>query len=224
LTRTIGTPPRSLLDLAAAARWTLPEWVTVIAFEPGAGLPEIAAEEGMLADLDDPQPCLLVAASDGGTGRIETGFHGRRAAVGPRVRLCDATNSLRWARRTMTLLRHGVIPSASIVHCADHLSTLCLLTDPFLLAELGRRSLAPFDGLTTKRRSRLGETLLAWLQSRSSAPDLAMQLGVHPQTVRYRLRQLEELFGDRLNDPEERLNLEVTLRAEQLAATGVVFD
>jgi DNA-binding PucR family transcriptional regulator len=107
---------------------------------------------------------------------------------------------------------------------ADHLSTLCLLTDPYLLTEIGNRSLAPFDGLTSKRRARLGETLLAWLQSRSSAPDLATQLGVHPQTVRYRLRQLEELFGDRLNNPDERLNLEVTLRAEQLAATGVVFD
>jgi DNA-binding PucR family transcriptional regulator len=103
-------------------------------------------------------------------------------------------------------------------------ATLCLLTDPYLLTEIGNRSLAPFDGLTSKRRARLGETLLAWLQSRSSAPDLATQLGVHPQTVRYRLRQLEELFGDRLNGPDERLNLEVTLCVEQLAATGVVFD
>ncbi|SFB49904.1 PucR C-terminal helix-turn-helix domain-containing protein [Amycolatopsis marina] len=227
LEQILADPPASphrLRELATAARWPLPDWVTVVALEPGTELPEIPAREGMLAALDGPQPCLVLAVPDGSTGRVENEFPGGRAAVSPKVRLCDAASSLRWARRTMTLLRHGAIPSAPVVHCVDHLSTLFLLTDRFLLTQIGNRSLAPLAGLTAKRRARLGETLLAWLQSRSSAPELADQLGVHPQTVRYRMRQLEGLFGDRLDDPNERLNLEVTLRAEQLAAIGAVFD
>jgi DNA-binding PucR family transcriptional regulator len=39
---------------------------------------------------------------------------------------------------------------------------------------------------------------------------------VHPQTVRYRLRQIQELFGAALADPAARFDLEVALRARQL--------
>jgi hypothetical protein len=45
-----------------------------------------------------------------------------------------------------------------------------------------------------------------------------MRLHVHPQTVRYRLRQLEELFGDQLLDPDLRFDLEIVLRARALLA------
>jgi DNA-binding PucR family transcriptional regulator len=47
-------------------------------------------------------------------------------------------------------------------------------------------------------------------------PDVAVRLHIHPQTVRYRLRQLEKLFGDALHDPETRLDLILALRAESL--------
>ena len=40
----------------------------------------------------------------------------------------------------------------------------------------------------------------------------AAELGVHPQTVRYRLRQLRELFGTRLEDPDARFELSLALR------------
>ena len=36
---------------------------------------------------------------------------------------------------------------------------------------------------------------------------------MHPQTVRYRLGRLRELFGDALEDPDARFELELVLRA-----------
>ena len=42
---------------------------------------------------------------------------------------------------------------------------------------------------------------------------------MHPQTVRYRLKQLRELFGDRLEDPEARFELALALRAARDGAT-----
>jgi DNA-binding PucR family transcriptional regulator len=39
---------------------------------------------------------------------------------------------------------------------------------------------------------------------------------VHPQTVRYRLRQIQELFGPVLAEPGARFELEVALRARAL--------
>ena len=47
----------------------------------------------------------------------------------------------------------------------------------------------------------------------------ARYLHVHPQTVRYRLRQITELFGDSLSDPESRFTLQVALRVRRLVAT-----
>jgi DNA-binding PucR family transcriptional regulator len=103
-----------------------------------------------------------------------------------------------------------------VVRCADHLSTLLLYGDEPLLERLQARVLAPLDTVSVGQRDRLAETLLAWLLSGSNVPDVATRLHIHPQTVRYRLRQLEKLFGDALHDPETRLDLILALRAESL--------
>jgi DNA-binding PucR family transcriptional regulator len=41
----------------------------------------------------------------------------------------------------------------------------------------------------------------------------AAALDVHPQTVRYRVARLRELFGTSLDDPEARFELQLALRA-----------
>jgi len=40
----------------------------------------------------------------------------------------------------------------------------------------------------------------------------AAALGVHPQTVRYRVARLRELFGTALDDPQSRFELQLALR------------
>ncbi|MFC3518258.1 PucR family transcriptional regulator [Streptomonospora nanhaiensis] len=88
------------------------------------------------------------------------------------------------------------------------------------MAAMAETRLAPLRGLRPDRRERLTDTLLAWLQSGFNANEVAARLHVHPQTVRYRLRQVEGLFGDRLRDPDHRFELEMVLRAERLARRG----
>jgi DNA-binding PucR family transcriptional regulator len=41
---------------------------------------------------------------------------------------------------------------------------------------------------------------------------VAERLGVHPQTARYRMGRLRELFGEALEDPDRRFWLELALR------------
>lgn len=98
----------------------------------------------------------------------------------------------------------------------DHLSTLLLHSDEPLLGELRSHVLAPLDTVSAGQRSRHAETLLAWLLSGSNVPDVAARLHLHPQTVRYRLRRLRQLFGDALDEPDSRLDLILALRAESL--------
>jgi DNA-binding PucR family transcriptional regulator len=57
------------------------------------------------------------------------------------------------------------------------------------------------------------DTLRAWLEMQGNVPGMADLLGVHPQTVRYRMRQLESTFADRLQDPKLRFEMELVLRA-----------
>ena len=48
---------------------------------------------------------------------------------------------------------------------------------------------------------------------------MAAALHVHPQTVRYRLTRLRELYGDLLEDPDARFELELALRSRGAAAS-----
>jgi DNA-binding PucR family transcriptional regulator len=43
--------------------------------------------------------------------------------------------------------------------------------------------------------------LRAWLLHQRRREEVAADLVVHPQTVRYRMTQLRELYGDALSDP-----------------------
>jgi PucR C-terminal helix-turn-helix domain len=158
---------------------------------------------------------------------------GQLAAVGPAVPLTEASRSLRWASQALGLARRGLIRvgpggadagqpgggaegTARIVWCEDHLSTLVLLADPDLAAVLSRDALAPLRPLRAIQADRLGRTLLAWMESADDANAAARRLHVHPQTIRYRLRQLSELFGDALIDQDARFRLQLALRVRLL--------
>jgi len=63
-------------------------------------------------------------------------------------------------------------------------------------------------------RAKLLETLRAYLDDPGQPARIAERLGVHPQTVRYRLRRLRELFADgSLDDADRRFALALALRA-----------
>ncbi|WP_406442258.1 helix-turn-helix domain-containing protein [Streptomyces sp. NBC_00631] len=212
--------PEAVQDLAHGARWRVPKQVAVVALaaDPRAE-DRPPAMPGALVDMDSRPPRILVPDPEG-TGRfggrsLLLGLQGRPAAIGPTVPVTEAAQSLRWATRALGLMGRGILPRQGVVRCADHLSTLLLHSDEPLLARLGSHTLAPLDAASEGQRPRLAETLLVWLLSGGNVPDVAARLHIHPQTVRYRLRQLEKLFGDRLHDPEARLDLILSLRFGQ---------
>lgn len=155
---------------------------------------------------------------------------GPLAAVGPAVPLSAASGSLRWAGQALALARRGLVRAAAdtpgtapgaagpagLVWCEDHLPTLVLLADADLAATLSREALAPLRPLSPAQADRLARTLLAWLESAGDANAAARRLQVHPQTIRYRLRQVTELFGAALTDPDDRFQLLLALRVRRL--------
>jgi DNA-binding PucR family transcriptional regulator len=71
--------------------------------------------------------------------------------------------------------------------------------------------LAPLSTLTPASEQKLAETLRAWILHQGRREDIASALFVHPQTVRYRMGQLRDLYGDRLDDPDTIRDLTIAL-------------
>lgn len=84
------------------------------------------------------------------------------------------------------------------------------LMEPGRAAAFARSFLAPLDG---PHRAELVETLQAFLRHHGSMLAVAEDLGVHRNTVRNRLGQVERLVGISLDDPQARVNAWIALQA-----------
>jgi DNA-binding PucR family transcriptional regulator len=64
--------------------------------------------------------------------------------------------------------------------------------------------------------SKLGGTLRCYMGQRCNVSLAAKELHVHPNTVAYRLRRVEELVGIDLSDPQAMLNVQLALMIEEI--------
>lgn len=178
---------------------------TLVLEEAGEGVEGAGEGQPALALLADPESPDL-------PGRIERAVGDGLAVLGPTVDLMSASGSADRARRVHSLVARGTIAASGIVLAADHLGALVAHSDEEALAELAVARLEPLAGETPASRARLTETLRAWLDEQGEVAAVAARLHVHPQTVRYRLGRLRELFGTALDDSETRLELALALR------------
>jgi hypothetical protein len=134
---------------------------------------------------------------------------GREAVVGPARPWLEARSSYDRALRVVGLgLDHdGPEP----IDTETHLSELILGADPLAMEDLRRQVLEPLGELRPAAAEKLQETLRAWLLHHGRREEIAAALFVHPQTVRYRMQQLRDVYGDRLEDPDWVLRLTLAL-------------
>jgi hypothetical protein len=210
--------PRVLAEAAEQAGWTIPDEVTAVVAPPGARYVRAALDGDVLADLTATQPFLVVPGRPTPERRqsLLRVLPDGQLVVGLPVPPTGVADSLRWARHALRLVETGVLDYAPVTDCEDHLITIWLLSDQALIDQLARRHLGEMDGLGARQRDRLLDTLRAWLTTRGTATEIAAELGIHPQTVRYRMRQVESTLGDRLADSEARFAIEAVLRAMRL--------
>ncbi|HEU5026349.1 MAG TPA: helix-turn-helix domain-containing protein [Spirillospora sp.] len=215
LHRLVEEPGGDVAEAAETAGWTVPAGVTLVAVEPEARCVWTALDEDVLADLECAAPHLLMPGPFTAARRamLAAAVPGRRVAVGLTMPPAQAADSLRWARQALSLALDGVFDDEPVVLCEENLVTLWLLSDPALVEQLTRRRLGILDGMTPGQQDRLTETLRTWLVTRGTAAEIAELLHIHPQTVRYRMRKIEQTFGEELEDPEARFGIEVALRA-----------
>lgn len=198
-------PAEELHRRAERAEWTPPARLTVV-LVPSAHTREVLAlldpravsVPGDLVGLEDTD---VVLAPDSRTSLVRR-LRKAAAVVGPTRPWESASASFRRAVRALAL---GVDDSEA------HLTSLVLSADPEALADLRIQALAPLSALRPATAERLAETLRSWLLHQGRREDVAADLHVHAQTVRYRMTQIRELYGDRLTDPAAVLQLVVAL-------------
>ncbi len=216
-----------LPELTAAAEradWTPPQTLTAVV------LPETKVH-GALVSLDsrtlrstddvpgaDEHVVLLVPDAEGRSRpALLRSLDGRYAVVGPARPWTAARDSYARARRALQLdlTPEGTAP----LDTDERLADLILRADDGAVADLRAQVLAPLAELSPGTREKLTETLRAWLLHHGRREQVAAELFVHPQTVRYRMGQLRELYGKRLEDPRTVLELTIALGAD-LPAPG----
>ena len=208
-------------DLVAAARradWHPPRSLTAVLLPEG----QLRAVLGLLdartlamstepAGVDDEDAGVLLVPDATGRDR-ERLLHqseARGTIIGPERPWLQVHRSFQRVLRAREFLPQP--NSRGTLDTDDLLAELLLSADPEALADLRARALAPLAAVRPTVRLRLEETLRSWLLHHGRRELIAAHLFVHPQTVRYRMAQLRELFGDRLDDPEEVLRLTMAL-------------
>lgn len=134
-----------------------------------------------------------------------------RAGVSPVFRcLADTPRSMVLADTALCGLPTG---TAQVAEFPDDALAGLVAQDPDESGRLALAVLGPVLELPADDRDVLVETLTVWFDCARSAERAAEALVCHPNTVRYRLRRLEELTGRSPADPWEGAELAVALQA-----------
>lgn len=211
----LGVDPFRLSELADDAKWPLPTQVVALAVSFHGDSPSVPDEPDVLWTREGNRLYVLcpAPAADELAGVFERSGSDRRVVISGAVPAAEAGTALLWTTRALDLVQASVIPPASVIRCEDHLTQLWLHSEPSMRRQLCQRLLQPLLAEAPNSREILSETLLTWLETRDSAPAIASRLDVHPQTIRYRWRRINELFGDALRDPDFVMQLMLVLKA-----------
>lgn len=193
----------TVLKLAERAEWSPPVTLTAVVL-PAERVTAVTAQLGSnclrAEDDSDREIAVLLVPDADGPGRVHLlrVLAARPAYVGPVRPWLEAGSSYRRALGAFELGFAGREP----VDTDDHLARLVIGADPQAHADLRTAALAPLADLPTATAERLAETLRSWLLHQGRRDAVAAELHVHPQTVRYRMAQVREAYGDRLTDPD----------------------
>lgn len=127
--------------------------------------------------------------------------------VGPARPWTRAGESVHRVLRTLTM----GLGTEAVTDTEALLPELMLGADEQALRDLRTHVLAPLQDLRPVVRANLLATLRSWLLNHGRREDIAAELFVHSGTVRYRMSQLRDLYGERLKDPRTVLELTLAL-------------
>ncbi|WP_157647855.1 PucR family transcriptional regulator [Actinomycetospora chiangmaiensis] len=198
---------------ARRAEWPVPEKVSVVLVDPD-DVRVLSRLDGQALPVRRPGVVGAIVphrtVRGGERAALRTLLRGAHATVGAPVPLELVPRSLALAEIAARLGREHLLDDDPLF-VADHLDAIIVHRDQPLLDALGDQVLAPLEACPPSSRDRLRETLRSWLRHMGDRRAMAEELHVHPQTVRYRMNRLHEIFGDALDAPDVRARMQLAL-------------
>ena len=207
-----AAPVRELELLADIAEWN-PPMSLIAALVPAAQVrpalqhldhSTLLATADIAPGAPEQWVVLLIPEPQQGRDAIVRALRNSHALVGPSRSWTEVHTSYRRALRVLEL---AVGSSTSVIDTDQHLVELIVGADPDALRDLRARALSRFTTLKPATAQRLVETLRSWLIHQGRRDEVAAELNVHAQTVRYRMGQIRELVGEQLDDPRQVVEL-----------------
>ncbi|BBX14098.1 PucR family transcriptional regulator [Mycobacterium novum] len=130
--------------------------------------------------------------------------------------IADTAGSLRYAR--LALEAPGEHDRRVCVF-DDSVLGIAAVSAPEVTRKLAEITLGPFNALPNEERIALSETFVAWLDHNGSLSETADALICHPNTVRNRLRRIEEHTGRSLSTPRDLAELCLAFEVVKRAGT-----
>ena len=215
-------PPAEEADLRAAAQaagWRLPRSAAplVVAEADLAHIGRRLPADALVGSVDGIGCALVsgVASPSRGT-ELEGAAESATAVLGPAVPRAELPSSWALAKAALRAAEAGAIEGPAQIVAERHLTDLLIFQSGDLADRLAQTRLEPLADLTPAARDRMEETALAFVQHGGNAAAMGRALHLHPQTIRYRLTRLRELFGEQLDEPNSRFELELALRVARL--------
>jgi DNA-binding PucR family transcriptional regulator len=177
----------------------------------------------VLPAVDRVEPALVALCKDvAATVGRRTGAR-VQVGVGSAVRrLADVPASRAEADRVLD----AMAPDADVAVIGELRAEVLLHETLVMLAahpDLHDPAVSRLVGYDAMHRTDLARSVLAWLDALGDVGDAAAALGVHPNTLRYRLRRAVDVGGLALGDPRARLMHHLQLLAAMRSA-GVRQD
>jgi hypothetical protein len=130
----------------------------------------------------------------------------------PFYELAETSSALRFARLAVT----GKPSADSLVTVFDDTPlAVAAVSAPEVMAKIKSSVLGRLNELPPEERTILLDTFQAWLQAGGSANEAAAKIFCHPNTVRHRLRRIEELTSRSLSRPKDIAELCLAFEVEQ---------
>ncbi len=211
-----GDSHGAVLVLGAASRpVVVPERVCVVLSRPSVAagavrtglsdLLEAVEDDGLMISGEDDGLVALVAPDRAEALAADAVAAGARVGIGEPVALEDVAAGHRTAGHALARTADGapVVAWEQVMHTG-----ILGLLEPDRAADFAHTLLAPLAASPELRA-----TLLAFLSHHGSRLKVAEELGVHRNTVRHRIQQVEMLTGLHLDDAEHRVRAWIALQA-----------
>ncbi|HEY2296694.1 MAG TPA: helix-turn-helix domain-containing protein [Jatrophihabitans sp.] len=150
-------------------------------------------------------------------GDLTTAAAGRVGVSPVFGRIDEAHRALRQARLACAAGSPGQV---DVCRYEDRPSATLLAAEPDLAQDVMRRTLGQILDLPPADRDTLLGTARIWFEAAGSTGEAATRLHLHRNSVRYRLRRLEELSGLDLGAPIDLAALHLALEAARIFELG----